>query len=93
MSDFIFYKRISAYPKNSGKSITTVATLTDFHQKMIDINLRYDYTNYTISKNSVDPFLSNTCHDIFITHTKTHRQKIFQKLPNRVQDVSKYVNP
>ena len=60
----------SAYPENSGKVWLQRDLSSNFHQKLIKINLCQDNAKSKISQNSV---LSYSCHKIFVAYTQTDR--------------------
>ena len=69
-------------PEISEKVKLQLHLLSDFHQKLIDFNLRLDNMKHKVSLNALDQFLSNTCHKIFLSLSHTHTD-ILQKYSNR----------
>ena len=66
--------------------------LSNFHQILININVRKSTTKYKISRNSLNSVLSYICHKIFVTHIHTHKHiDIFRKYSNLVQYISKTI--
>ena len=63
-----------ATPKIMEKAKQQRHLWSDFHQKLIDTNIRQGAFKYKISWSSVHYFSRYTCHKIFVTHIQTHRQ-------------------
>ena len=61
-------------PKVSEKGKLQRHLSSNFHQKLTDINFCLDNTNHKFSLNSVDQFLSYTCHKFFVIHSQTDTQ-------------------